>query len=304
MLSGLCRCAILCVNYCLFMENHKAVFLYGKHSLMKQPAPNAATDYLDILYAHRNKQYGSYELRRHYPARLKLALVLLLSFLATGILIPLLAFDKQPVKITQPRLRADTLTYFSKPLEMPEKPKAPKPAQRPKTNVATQKFTGLTVVPDKLVKNPPVSIDSLQGKEISHTTQQGNKADGTAGAVAANTKTGNGDGNTEPPEKTTVPIRIAEKMPAPPYSVDAFLAKNLRYPEAARDAGLEGKVVLEFVVAEDGSIVSPRILRSAGKELDAEALRVLQLMPNWQPGMVGGKAVKVYFVLPITFRLD
>ncbi len=83
-----------------------------------------------------------------------------------------------------------------------------------------------------------------------------------------------------------------------------FIAENLVYPEEAQKAGIQGRVFVRFVVARDGSIKQPTIIRSLSPELDKESLRVVSDMPAWEPGEHGGKAVSVYFVLPITFQLD
>lgn len=271
---------------------------------MKHTEKEATPDYLDVIYTNRHKAYGSYELRRRYPARLKLAMSLVMAAVGLLAVIPLLGSKKQTTTFVKPVLRADTLAAIIHDKKFLEKLPEPKQSAQPKTNKATQSFTTPTVVPDKLVKEPVVALDSLKGKEIGNSTHEGKESDGSIGGAKTGTTSGKGTGTLPTPEPPVMPLRVAETAPAPPYSVEAFLSKNLRYPDAAREQGEEGKVMLEFVVHEDGHIGQPRILRSAGKALDAEALRVLSLMPAWNPGMQGGKAVKVYFVLPITFRLD
>lgn len=271
---------------------------------MKQPAQTPLQqDYLDLIYQGRNKAYGSYELRSRYPARMKRALLLLIALLALALVFPLLGFHENTDLLPQPRLRADTLAYVHTDVIIPKKPiEVPKPAPA-QNKVAAQKFTPLQVVQDEAVKTPPATLDSLKGKEISQESREGDPA-GDLNSIA---RKGNSDGHqmeVPKPEPIKEPIRIAEQMPAPAYSVEGFLAQHLRYPESAREQGTEGKVVVEFVVAENGQIAQPRILKSGGKALDAEALRVVSLMPAWTPGRQGGKAVKVYFVLPVTFRLD
>ena len=83
-----------------------------------------------------------------------------------------------------------------------------------------------------------------------------------------------------------------------------WLQKNLRYPSHAMENGIQGRVMVQFVINKDGSIVEPSILRSADMFLDAEALRVVLSMPKWTPGKQKGKAVRVRYTLPLTFRLQ
>ena len=82
-----------------------------------------------------------------------------------------------------------------------------------------------------------------------------------------------------------------------------WLSKNLKYPASAQENGIQGRVLVQFVVNKDGSIVEPKVLRSVDPALDKEALRVVSTMPKWQPGKQRGKTVRVRFTLPVTFRL-
>ena len=83
-----------------------------------------------------------------------------------------------------------------------------------------------------------------------------------------------------------------------------YLTKNVKYPEEAHKKGVQGRVISSFVVEEDGSITNANIAKSVDPLLDAEALRVVNAIPNWTPGMQRGKAVRVKYALPFTFKLD
>lgn len=98
-----------------------------------------------------------------------------------------------------------------------------------------------------------------------------------------------------------------EVLPVFPGGLEAmmkYLAMNVRYPEAAMKAGKEGKVVVKFIVAKDGKIESPEIVRGVSPELDAEALRVVGAMPDWIPVEHDGKPVACWFTLPVSFVLQ
>jgi len=100
---------------------------------------------------------------------------------------------------------------------------------------------------------------------------------------------------------------VIEKQPEFPGGMAAltqFLSRNIKYPEECRDSSIEGRVIVSFVIGKDGAIIEPEVVKSVHPLLDAEALRVISLMPNWVPGMQQGKPVRVKYSVPITFRLD
>lgn len=99
---------------------------------------------------------------------------------------------------------------------------------------------------------------------------------------------------------------VVEQMPNFPGGMEAlmaFIGKNVKYPTKAVSNGVQGRVIVEFVVNKDGTIVDHKVIRGVDLELDQEAIRVVAMMPKWQPGMQRGEAVRVKFTVPITFRL-
>lgn len=107
------------------------------------------------------------------------------------------------------------------------------------------------------------------------------------------------------PNTDTLAFRIVEQMPTFHGDLQEFLRVTVRYPDAARERGAEGRVVSNFVVSSSGALRNIEIVRSSGdSSLDAEALRVIRAMPPWNPGKQNGKAVNVIYTLPLTFKLD
>lgn len=101
-------------------------------------------------------------------------------------------------------------------------------------------------------------------------------------------------------------VAACEKMPQFPggdVALMNYVRDNLKYPEEAKKAGVQGRVVVRFVVKANGSVASPEIIRSVSPDLDTEALRIVGEMPRWTPGSVDGKPVDVQFTLPVFFRL-
>ena len=98
-----------------------------------------------------------------------------------------------------------------------------------------------------------------------------------------------------------------DKLPVFPSGMEglmAFLRDNVRYPDLAHKQGVQGRVIVQFVVNSDGSISDAKVIKSVHEYLDKEALRVVNAMPYWKPGVKEGKKVRVQFTLPIIFRLQ
>lgn len=99
---------------------------------------------------------------------------------------------------------------------------------------------------------------------------------------------------------------LVEQMPEFPGGTSAmikYLGDNLHYPETAQKVGIQGRIIVRFIVGTDGNICQPEVVRGIEPALDAEALRVVQTMPRWKPGMNKGKAVAVKYHIPIMFSL-
>ena len=100
---------------------------------------------------------------------------------------------------------------------------------------------------------------------------------------------------------------VVEEMPqypGGPQELFKFLSENVQYPAEAEKAGIQGRVILTFVVEKDGSISKPTVVKSVDPLLDAEAVRVISAMPNWIPGKQNGKVVRVKYTVPLSFNLD
>ena len=98
-----------------------------------------------------------------------------------------------------------------------------------------------------------------------------------------------------------------EQMPEFPGGISAlgrFLSTHIRYPTEAEENGIQGRVILKFIVEKNGKISNIKVLKSIDPFLDREAIRVVNSMPNWKPGIENGKYVRVEYVLPVTFRLQ
>lgn len=265
-------------------------------------------DYLDILYEGRNKAYGSYELRKKYQRRVTVAGLIAILVIGGAFASTLIKPKEVVVAELPPEMKETKLTE-PPPLE-PNKPKPPPPPSTPPPPVKpTVKFT-----PPVIKKNEEVKEDEKPDppKKEENKVVGPAKVEGTDNPDAIdpslNNKPGNGPAGpvaSDPPKDEI--FRSVEQMPEFPGGPEAlrkYLANNIRYPNVAKEEGIEGRVVVQFVVDRDGSVNNVTILRDLGGGCGKEAVRVVNSMPKWKPGKQNGQAAKVYYTLPVSFKLQ
>ena len=261
------------------------------------------SDLLDIIFEDRNKEYGAYALRSQYNRRLKKSMAIIFSifFLATGLLYIKIRFF--PPLIQQPPIID---------LAIPEsgKPEVSKPGQKTKLKpepLRIIRHEGLTkplLVQVQPVVPPPgnTEIAALPspGKEFSG----GNLAPGDEpGSGGAGEDSGRELRAAEPGEKTALrKAEIMPEFPGGPEALHRFLIRNLRPMDGETEPGAITRVLVQFVVDRDGSITGIEFEQSGGRNFDNEVLRVMKKMPAWKPGMQNGRAVAVYFRIPVIFQ--
>ena len=150
---------------------------------------------------------------------------------------------------------------------------------------------------EKQIKEVRLTSDADSGPQLTVVSQSSESA--SQKAPQHNT--------TSEPQNTEEVFMVVENMPEFPGGLNAclkFLADHVAYPKEAAEKKIQGRVIVQFVVMKDGSIANARVIRSVDPLLDAEALRIIGLMPKWKPGTQRGQAVNVKFTMPITFRLD
>lgn len=273
--------------------------------------------YLDILFAHRNKQYGAYELRNNYNRRMIKAGLLALAIV--GLLALLAArgkMDKEELAIAHkpPVVTDTTIVDMTRRLKQEEKIV---PAGHTGRTAKTAAFADPVVVQDPVVDKP---ITKMPDKDaLAGPVDNPGLADGTAIAMDNSLSDGPGGdllsrkGDPADTAIATGPVvmddkvrDMADEMPEFPGGMQAwkkYLADNLRYPQAARVDEIEGIVYVNFVVSKDGSISRVTVFRGVSGGCSEEAVRVLENAPRWKAGKQKGYAVNVKMTLPIRFAL-
>ncbi|MDE3237252.1 MAG: energy transducer TonB [Bacteroidota bacterium] len=267
-----------------------------------QPEKILQSDVLDIVFEHKNKAYGAYELRKHYVQRLSKALLLTALLV---VLIALLQSWKTPKRIGSVKpLVSDSVTLVELDLPQEEKPKERPVVVRQRQQVASIKYNNYLIVPDKSVHDTLPDITQLENSVISNITKTGVEA-GFEEIVPPASEGKNGSGVVAAPatQETLVPLEVAEEMPEFPGGREAFLkfmGRNLRQPDDI-DEGQKIVVIARFVVDQYGNISNIGLEQKGREDLDRQVITVIGKMPKWKPGRQNGRPVAVYFKVPVTF---
>jgi len=265
-------------------------------------------DVLDIIFEGRNKEYGAYDLRRTYSKRLTVSITVMLSLI--GMLTLGFAFAGKKSKV------ADLIPLTDIELasvETPEKPMDPLPPPvkppAPPPQVQMIRNTTVAIVPDKEVpedEKPPETKD-LENAQIGKFNQDGQQDVGiVAPPIDGDGRTGVIEGPKKDAEETDPPfvsVQIESEYPGGIPAWQRFLNKYLRYPQEAQDQGVQGTVLVQFIVDREGNVSDVEAV-SGPTELRAEAVRVIKKSGKWTPAVQNGRHVKSYKKQPIGFKLN
>ena len=267
--------------------------------------------WVDLVFDGKNQAYGAYQLRKDTGKRnLKALITMFLIFAAiAAIVIAKVSIDnyiasRNAAIETDVELQSLAEKKEAK-VERKEEPQIEKiEVEKVKSSVA---FTTPEIKKDEEVQEDQEmkSQDELASTNtaIGAFTVEGN--DEEAGEVL---KAKEVIAEPEPPkvEETKV-FDVVEEMPQFPGGQAAlleYLSKNIKYPVVAEENGIQGKVIVTFVVERDGSISDVKVVKSVDPSLDKEASRVVKSMPKWQPGKQNGSAVRVKYTVPVQFKLQ
>lgn len=273
-------------------------------------------EWREIVFEGKNKEFGAYKLRESSPARHTKAIVSVLIAVAIILVLLILSvsgvFSKpEEEQITTATVQEITTVDAEEEIEEePEEefvlPPEPEEIVAPEEVANQQQVTDLLIVDDneleedKQVKNQEEVLNNeaaVGAVDITEGTNDLNKIIIKDEVIAA------------PKVEEEQPMNIAMVEQKPEFNggeaaMYKWLSDNIVYPSAASEEGVQGRVVVEFVVGKDGSITNVRVVRPRHPALDKEALRVVKAMPKWVPGRNNGQPVKVTYTLPVTFRLQ
>lgn len=272
--------------------------------------------WVEMVFAGKNKEYGAYQLRKGTSGRnIKALLILVIAAALVGGFLAWKVIEQKQAEEQQAYMEAMELAKLQQQAKKEEKKKEPvKPKVEMKKEIPvareTQKFTAPVIKKDELVKeeNQVKQMDKLDDKVAVGTENKEGVKDRTVEAVRNDIAVAAPPPPPAPkPEVATKIFDVVEEMPSFPGGNGAlmsYLASNIKYPVVAQEIGVQGRVIVSFVVERDGSISDVRVARSVDPSLDREAQRVVKSMPRWKPGKQNGSAVRVKYTVPVVFKLQ
>ena len=263
-------------------------------------------EWRDLIFEGKNKQYGAYYLRKTSTKRHINAMIIVAVFAIVTFSLPKLIETVMPEKEFQEEF-GQTIMAKLDPLDQVKEeqiikqPDAPPPPEL-KSSI---KFTPPVIKKDEEVRDEDemktqqeltetkvaISVADVKGKDDGTGVDIADLPDNKV-IVAA------------PKEEIFTHVEQMPQYPGGEKEMMAYLSKNIKYPVIAQEQGIQGTVVLRFVVGKNGEVTDVTVMRSLDPSCDKEAQRVVKSMPKWVPGKQNGNPVLVYYTLPVRFRLQ
>ena len=267
--------------------------------------------WVELVFENKNKAYGAYQLRKETGKRNVKAMIIVFATIAAIIVA---AWAKVAIENAMPKkvaIETDVeLSKLAQKKEAKVERKEPvkvemeqKVVEKVKSSV---KFTAPEIKKDEDVK-PEDELKSQDDLAKTNTAIGSFDVKGNDEAEGEVLKAKEVIAEEKPKEEETKVFDVVEQMPQFPGGQQAlfeYLSKNIKYPVIAEENGVQGRVIVTFVVERDGSITDAKVVKSVDPSLDKEAQRVVKAMPHWIPGKQNGSAVRVKYTVPVTFRLQ
>lgn len=265
----------------------------------------------DLVFEHRNKEYGAYQIRKNYNKRL--ALIMLGMLLAFGVGAGVLfVIRKLEENAEGPKRNENTVALVPPPLPEDVPPPPPPPNEPPPP--PPPPLEELTAFIPPVIEDDPVTDPIPTQKELENANIDTKNQEGTKDFLPED------DGNFEEvPVQEEKPKEIEQavepvetfveeeaEFPGGAGAMAKYINENIDYPQEAIDLGIKGRVMLRFVVEKDGRISNVSVVGSlAGcKACDKSAVQVVEKMPAWKTGKNGGRSVRTWVTLPIKFEVN
>jgi protein TonB len=248
-------------------------------------------DFDDIVFESRNKEYGAYVLRRKYNSSVIISILIGIIILATVVIAPFLSAkaleNRQKRSERQVEIKMENLDHANEPVTPPVTP--PPPAD--------------VVQQAKYV--PPVVVDSVKPEEVVQlmTADEAQDEVQNQDVIEVVQEVKEEVKEAEPEPEVFIVVEEMPMFPGGTSELMKFIFDHLQYPEIAKENNVQGRVTVQFCVTPTGGVDRVAVLRGVDPELDAEAIRVVKLLPQFKPGKQGGKPVSVWFQVPINFQL-
>ena len=262
-------------------------------------------EWCELVFTGKNKEYGAYELRKDSSSRHIRALLIVAAGAILIMVLPAIIKSVIPQHAKEQVLEVTPLSDLKMETKVPEENvirnlEAPPP---PKLK-STIKFTPPVIKADKEVNdNEEIKTqEELTTSKMAISVADVQGTDSEDAIDIADLKD-----NKEVIQEEAKPYTAVEQMPEYPGGTTEllkYISGHLKYPVLAAEQGIQGSVTIRFVVSPTGEVTDVEILRKLDPSCDKEAIRVIKSLPKWMPGKQNGRAVPVYFTVPVRFKLQ
>lgn len=273
-------------------------------------------EWSDIVFEGRNKEYGAYVLRinskrRHLKAFIFTVIGLLIIGIAVSSYLSVQAYIAEREASITDQLDQQLVELADQAEEEPEeeiqeKIEMPEPEALPEEILNTVKVTELLISKDEDVKaeDEIKTQDELKETETAFGATDFDKGTDDRNVVREYKNEVIVEEKKPEPEQVFNAVEQMPQFPGGDAALMKFLSSNINYPQVAMENGVQGRVIVQFVVTKNGSVGEVKVIRSVDRDLDKEAIRLCKSLPKFIPGKMNGQAVNVWYTLPITFKLQ
>ncbi len=288
--------------------------------MAKRNVDLTSAEWRNLVFADKNKEFGAYQIRKSSDKRHNLAMLYMLIGLAV-IFVLILGLNKwsdyraeqEALALQEQREAMMAADLAEQQEEQQEEPEEEVKYEQPEVEVpeevlATVQVTQIAIVDADKVKNEVMDMDTQKEDNTARgvVNQEGSDNADKFKAVQEQVVVKEPEPEKAKPKEDEIFVAVEQQaeFPGGQGALMKFLSNNIRYPESAQQNDIQGRVIVKFVVEKDGSIGNVTVVKGVDRDLDREAIRVVKKMPRWQPGKNNGVAVRSYFNLPVTFRLQ
>ncbi|MFM6953933.1 MAG: energy transducer TonB [Sphingobacteriaceae bacterium] len=256
-------------------------------------------EWIDVVFAGRNKAYGAYELRKENTKTTSRALLVGSVLFIAVVCLPLIVRFIAGIIPDNTEQFQQTEVVLAAPPPI-DKDTPPPPPEPPKPKVDQVRFPPPVVVPAEKVRDEePPTVEELKKADPGQKTIEGDPN----AEIKIEEPAGNADVTEDNSIKDFASVEVMPEFQGGASGWGKYLQKNMKYPPIARENNITGRVIVSFVVERNGDLTDIKVLRGIGGGCDEEAIRVLKTAPAWKPGIQNGRPVRVAYTMPIFFQL-
>ncbi len=275
----------------------------------------SSQEWRDLIFDHRNKDFGAYVLRKNSVSRHNKAMIVVVVFIVIVVILAMLVQTiQQAIEESRPKDEIEQVmvniateeVQEEEEEEVQERYEEPEPEALPEEILNTVKVTEILIAQDEEVKaeDEIKSADELQATETAFGQTNFDQGTDDRNVVREHKDEVIVEEKTPEPEQVFTAVEQMPAFPGGDAELMKYLSSHINYPPMAMENNIQGRVIVQFVVTKTGKVGEVKVVRGVDRDLDNEAVRVVKSLPDFIPGKMNGQAVNVWYTLPVTFKLQ